>query len=493
MLPLPRPFCFQFVFLLRALFLAVPLAAAATTSAQLCTGSLGDPAVNITFGAGSNTDPALYTPTNSYTYVGTTCPSDGSFTLTASSPSCFNNAWHPLTADHTGDRQGNFMLINASFQPSDFFLGRVSGLCPNTTYEFAAWIINVLRSSTGIRPDVTFSIETSGGTVLKTYNTGSIAVTASPTWQQYGFYFTTPANAGEIVLRMTNNAPGGLGNDLALDDITFRPCGPRVDAEIVGADDAADVCAGDGRRFTFSATVAADYQDPVFQWQVSTDTAKTWTNLPGATAALYERPPTAAGTYHYRLQVVEASVSAFAACRIASNLVVVRVHPNPVVDAGPDRVLLKGSWISLGGKAEGEDLALAWTPEDGLTNPGIAAPRASPAADTRYTLRATSAAGCTSRDEVLVQVVNGIYVPTAFTPNGDGRNDRWQIPFLDPSFGARVSVYNRFGQLVYHASGSTVSWDGTFKGKPQAAGTYIYQITYPAGIPGQKGSLVLIR
>jgi len=94
---------------------------------------------------------------------------------------------------------------------------------------------------------------------------------------------------------------------------------------------------------------------------------------------------------------------------------------------------------------------------------------------------------------VFVKVVTGIYVPTAFTPNGDGKNDRWEIPFLDPAFDATVNVYNRYGQLVYHAGGEIVSWDGTIKGVSQASGVYIYVITFKQSTLKLKGTLLLVR
>jgi hypothetical protein len=108
--------------------------------------------------------------------------------------------------DHTGN--GAFMLVNASYNPSDFFVTTVTDLCPNTTYEFAAWIMNVLVPRNGIKPNITFSIETPSGTVLQQYMTGDVPETSSPVWRQYGFFFSTPTNNAVIVLRMTNNAPG---------------------------------------------------------------------------------------------------------------------------------------------------------------------------------------------------------------------------------------------------------------------------------------------
>jgi hypothetical protein len=84
-----------------------------------------------------------------------------------------------VAEDHTpGDINGNMMLINASFTAGDFYKETVKGLCAGTTYEFAAWMLNILRQSAcggkGIDPSITFSIENSGGTVLKTYTTGKI-------------------------------------------------------------------------------------------------------------------------------------------------------------------------------------------------------------------------------------------------------------------------------------------------------------------------------
>ncbi|MFY1004897.1 hypothetical protein ACNF5F_26070, partial [Escherichia coli] len=89
-------------------------------------------------------------------------------------------------------------------------------------------------------------------TVLQTYNTKTIESLPSPAWQQFGFFFTTPPNVTDVVVRIFNNAPGGCGNDLALDDITFRPCGPQLSVGIANSPtDTVTYCEGIPQSFTF--------------------------------------------------------------------------------------------------------------------------------------------------------------------------------------------------------------------------------------------------
>ena len=180
-------------------------------------------------------------------------------------------------------------------------------------------------------------------------------------------------------------------------------------------------------------------------------------------------------------------------CRIASNIVVVNIHANPIVNAGPDRIVFTGDSVILNAIVTGENPLYYWDPPDYLNNNTLLTPTTSPPKDMGYRLFATTAYGCKNNDGVFVKVAAGIFVPTAFTPNNDGKNDSWRIPFLDPQFGAIVNVYNRFGQQVYHVEGATVDWDGSLKGMPQSAGAYVYYIKFKSGHADMKGTVVLIR
>lgn len=479
---------------LRSFFLLLVIIIYSTNGkAQLCNGSLGDPIVNITFGSGPNPGPTLSAIGSGYTYKTVDCPDDGMYSIRNNTSSCFGNTWHTITRDHTGDPQGYFMLVNASYQPGDFFVETVRNLCANTTYEFAAWIMNVMKRGNSIMPNLTFRIEQPDGTLLKQYNTGDIPVTAAPEWEQYGFWFSTPPGIQEVVLRITNNAPGGTGNDLVLDDITFRPCGPEVKAVIEGDGETMDLCEDEVRPFTLRSEVVNGYLSPSYQWQISTDNGTTWTDIPGATNLALEINPDGPGNYQYRLSVAEAENAVLKPCRVSSNKLIIGVHPLPEVEAGPDRRMIKGETTTLAGSVNGDGLSYSWSPSLYLSDPGKLNPEVAATEDMLYTLAAQTAFGCTNEDVVRVQVANDLYIPNAFTPNRDGKNDTWRIPFLDPYLGAEVSVFNRYGQQVYHSVGAIVSWDGIYQKKPLPMGTYVYVIQIKKWQRTIKGTVTIVR
>ena len=228
--------------------------------------SLGDPIVDITFGSGSATRSGALpadSGSTSYIYSSAGFPSDDYYTIANTTAGMFNGWW--TTTDHTGDTGGYMLIVNGSYDPGIFYSRTVTGLCGNTTYQFAAWIKNLLNYS-GILPNVTFSIETTGGTVLGTGTTGDIA--EGNTWIQYPFTFTMPANTEIVVIKMTNNAAGGIGNDIAIDDITFRPYGSQVSATFSSSATSQSFCAGTSQNITVnvSTTLASGYEQKLQEY-----------------------------------------------------------------------------------------------------------------------------------------------------------------------------------------------------------------------------------
>ena len=302
-----------------------------TLNAQLCTGSLGDPVVAITFGTGSNPGPPLPFNKISYNYVPSGCPNDGEYTLNNLTFNCFDASWHTLVGDHTpDDAQGFNLLINASTQPGVFYVDTIFGLCPNTNYEFAAWIVNMVKpsacSSAPILPNLTFTVETLTGTVLQTYNSGDIPTEGVVRWKQYGTYFITPAGTSNVVIRLRNNAPGGCGNDIAIDDITFRACGPQITALVNGdSQNVIGSCLAENKTFVLTASYSPGiYANPMFQWQTSLDGVN-FSDIPGATSSTYIRPPTGGGIFYYRMLIAEAGNINSVSCRLSTQRIAITI------------------------------------------------------------------------------------------------------------------------------------------------------------------------
>lgn len=322
----------------------------ASASSQSCNASLGDPIVNFTFGAGPDFGPPLGSSMNSMQYIANSCPNDGFYSITSYSTNCYNNSWYTIT-DHTGDANGRYMLVNASYQPSDFYVQQVDGLCSGTTYQFSAWVMNVYRNTSGIRPNITFQIERPDGTVLQSYNTGDMPG-GTPVWNQYGLFFTTPAGVNSVIVRMRNNAPGGIGNDLALDDIAFRPAGPSTKISINGQGDSTNVC---NATVQLTSIIESCYLSNEFQWQLSVNNG-TWRNIPGANNDSYTVPVLAPGKYQYRLLVSQAGNIQTTSCRVNSNVATVVVVPSPniqavgaVICSGQNYTLPSGRIVSASG------------------------------------------------------------------------------------------------------------------------------------------------
>jgi gliding motility-associated-like protein len=91
---------------------------------------------------------------------------------------------------------------------------------------------------------------------------------------------------------------------------------------------------------------------------------------------------------------------------------------------------------------------------------------------------------------------NQVYIPTAFTPNNDGKNDFLQVGFSFFIKNLHLSIFNRYGQKIYEGKGSNISWDGTYKGVKQPTGVYVFMATYidySGAAKTQKGTIALIR
>lgn len=470
--------------------------------AQVCTGSLGDPTVTINFGEGVGIGPPLQSGSTTYPYNGSDCPNDGYYVINNKTSNCFGGTWHTLTEDHTpGDSNGYMMIVNGSVDPGTFYTFSVDNLCSNTTYEFASYIINLIKPNAGCgnqsKPKVTFRVETENGTLIGNYSTGDIAETTTPQWNKYGFFFKSPPNVSKVILKLINDAPGGCGNDLALDDITFRPCGPTILAgtSINTNQDVFQICEGSSADYSFEANVSSGYENPAYQWQEDLHDGNGWTDIPNSNSTNLQVTINNANIsgYAYRMAAAEKDNIQSTSCRVFSNPIMINVNPQLTVDAGNDVFLIEGREAKLQPNVAG-NLKYQWSPATYLDDPTLKQPTVKPTQSITYTLTVTDPlTGCSAQDQVNVVVDKNLKIPDSFSPNGDSINDTWNVQGLLGDQSADVSVFNRNGQRVYHSIGYPKAWDGRLKNVPLPPGMYYYIIDTHSDVrTTYRGSVLII-
>ncbi len=573
---------------------------------NFCDGALGE---NIftdgDFGSGFlnvlASDVNGYAP--SYTYSASPPPIDGSYTITNNTTSwgSFATNWVNI-GDNSNDPNGYMMVINASFSPGIFYENTIDNLCEGTLYQFSADAINLLLPSiTGISPNIEFLIN---GVVQ--YSTGAIPNDGQ--WNTYGFTFTTDPGTTSLDLAIRNSAPGGNGNDIAIDNIEFRTCGPEINASPLNP----FYCAGQPATIN-AAVFGSQYPNPYFQWQRSTDNGVTWNDIVGENgSSVFINNPNAGELYR---TLVSNSIGTIdnPKCRVISNVVELLESPDefirydtlcqglelqvgnsiynttgmyvdsllasngcdsnvitfleivpdfgitadleiiapgcpeeengsilisniqngsgtytfsidgepaqtdpfiqglpqgnyainimdsyqcettlnavlvdPValqIDLGEDATIKLGESYDVQTQSNLPINSFTWLETEGLNcSTDCLNPTLTPGVTTTYVLIASGENGCTTMDSITitVDITRNVFIPDAFSPNGDGANDYFTIyGGIDVEEVVNFQIFNRWGGLVFsnknfQPNDNLIGWDGFFKGKNVNTGVYIY-------------------
>lgn len=304
---------------------------------------------------------------------------------------------------------GYMLVVNAAYRTDLAFTFTVSGACSNTYYEISAWLKNVCYKcgcdsmgqgassagyiptapgdSSGVRPNLAFEING-----VDYYTTGDILYqglggtqTGSDTlnnWVRRSFVYKTGANENSFLLTLRNNAPGGGGNDWALDDISLRTCFPNMSYSPTNTP---TVCANN--IITIYDTVRSYYNTYVeYKWQRSTDGGTTWVDIAGTTAtatptlvngmyefiASYTIPPayTTAGNNGDQYRVVVATTTGNLAGSTCNFSDPTTITLNVLTGCGPP---LSTDLLSVSGRLIVDKARITWvtTKEEGVLRYGI--------------------------------------------------------------------------------------------------------------------------
>ncbi|RPD47085.1 PKD domain-containing protein [Hymenobacter sediminis] len=317
-------------------------------------------------------------------------------------------------------------------------------LCPGTPLTFTA-----VAANAGAEPTFQWFVN-------------NVAVASGPT-----FTSNTLVTGDQVRVQVTPTA-GLCSTGPAVASVTVTRTPTPLPTLTIAVQPGGPVCLGAPLTFSIASVTEAG-PTPEYQWQVD------GADVAGATGPVFTSTTLRAGqTVTLRLRTTNSCGQLVTA---VSNAVPVRIQPPVDVDAGPDREILAGSSVTLEGRADGS-YPVRWSPAVGLRfSSDSLRPVASPTVTTTYTLSAGSG-GCADSDQVTITVRPPIRIPNAFTPNGDGRDDTWQIEFIEQFPDNTVTVFNRWGNKIFSANNYSRAneWRGDINGQPAPVGTYYYVV-----------------
>ncbi len=231
-----------------------------------------------------------YSIANNTSANGTT-DNTGPYKPTTNNNRVFGGFWD-IVGDHTGatdpylgnpapaaGTNGGYMLVvNAAYPTGEAYNDMIMNVCPNTHYEFSAWVRNICgfcgidadskaTYKPGVLPNLAFTIND-----IDYYTTGVMPWIQK--WAKRGFIYKTGVAESSFKITVKNNAAGGGGNDWVLDDITLATCYPNL---TMNPTDTAKVCAG--TLVNLYDTVRSYFNNYTYYcWEKSTDGGTTWLN-----------------------------------------------------------------------------------------------------------------------------------------------------------------------------------------------------------------------
>lgn len=249
---------------------------------------------------------------------------------------------------------------------------------------------------------------------------------------------------------------------------------------------ASEVSVCEATPVTFTALPVNGGNNPFFQWKVN-----------GINAGLNQNIFTATTLKDgdWVSCVMTSSLSCTAP--VGSDSIRITIKPLPVANL-PEEIIIEpgtGTGTQLNPLVTGNIISYEWTPPNGLSNPDIRAPIATPSGTTTYSLKIISSDSCEAKAKTTVVVYKKLRMPSAFTPNNDGLNDIFRIPAGTTLLLKEFRIFDRWGNTVFRSKDIHKGWDGRNRNIPLSAGVYVYLIEGkdPYGSITEKGTVLLIR
>ncbi len=178
---------------------------------------------------------------------------------------------------------------------------------------------------------------------------------------------------------------------------------------------------------------------------------------------------------------------------MGSDSITIERYPEPELIVSHDTTINARGSVQL--YASGAQTYL-WLPNRWLDQDTVASPVAQPQLPIIYQVIGINEYGCRDTADIRVDIREQLFLPNAFSPNGDGVNDVFGLGNYGYQGVNAFMIFNRWGEKVFQTIDGTQGWDGTYKGRPAATGTYYYDVrlVLPDGTERAfRGALALIR
>jgi gliding motility-associated-like protein len=346
--------------------------------------------------------------------------------------------------------------------------------------------ITASATSTPVCTPITFTAQVTNPGSYPTYQWMVSGVPAGGDSSSYSYNLFASGDQVYCIFSTQAGCAGPVQDSSNVIDLSIDPQGAA--AVTIAAAPKTSICTG--QAITFTATVTNGSNSPVFEWLVNGDST-------GDVNSTFTR------SNFSNDDVVTCLIVSDDACGLAkSNSIPLTVSIPPVIQPGQIFTIPRGGSLTLDPVISGTVNTWAWSPGAWLSDSTIQDPVADPPATITYTLMVEANGGCGDTATVLVDVFTPLALPNAFTPNGDGRNDRFYVlggpvNSVVETFG----VFNRWGQAVFRVhdaapGDASAGWDGRVNGSFVPPGTYVYVVVMRFATGARqtyKGTVEVIR
>lgn len=190
-------------------------------------------------------------------------------------------------------------------------------------------------------------------------------------------------------------------------------------------------------------------------------------------------------------------------CFTSEGKIMIDVKPLPTVSVGPDIQLPTGNTVNLTATGSNDVVKWSWLPSTYLSCSNCAAPVAAPRENMMYIAVGETKFGCKAADTLIIKLVcsEGLFVPNAFTPNNDGKNDFFNLKGKGIKQIRHLQIFSRWGDIIFERNNFQIgdqnaAWDGKVNGSFAESGTYVYFIEAECDsgdIFTRKGTVVIVR